>query len=229
LPIGWEIDDDGRPGVVVACDPLLRQMAEAGADRALVVLAPKKWDIAELLGDGERVGLDLAYLVVRESPSTAHTVARALPHVDGATVLFGFPDLVLRPRDTLRLLAERYAAGDADVVLGLFPTDDHALFDMVEIGDRGAVQRIVIKPGETDLRLTWLAAVWGASFSDYLAEWVVSGRASEVEAGREPYVGDVVQAAVTEGLAVVGVEIPGGGYVDVGAPGAAAPVGPSPA
>jgi glucose-1-phosphate thymidylyltransferase len=194
-------------------------MAHAGAERALVVLAPGKWDVAELLGDGERVGLDLGYLIVRDSRSTAHTVARALPHVGDANVVFGFPDLVLRPDDALRRLADRHAAGEADVVLGLFPTQECALFDMVETGGDGAVTRIVIKPAETDLRLTWLAAVWGSRFSAFLGEWVAAGRVEEVEPGREAYVGDVVQAAVEAGLTVVGVEVPGGGYVDVGAPG----------
>lgn len=71
LPIGWELGPNGRPRAVVACEPLLRQMHRAGASRAFVVVGTGKWDVPAFLEDGERVGLDLAYLVIENSPSTA--------------------------------------------------------------------------------------------------------------------------------------------------------------
>lgn len=216
LPIGWELGPDGSPRAVVACEPLLRQMRRAGVTRGLFVVGNGKWDVPAFLADGERVGLDLAYLVIDDSPSTVHTVARACRHLGDGTAVFGFPDLILRPDDALAAIVDRHYVGDADVVLGLFPTDDPSRFDMVETDGDGAVRRIVIKPAQTDLRLTWLAAVWGARFTAFVDEWVAAGRAHEIE--REAYVGDVVQAAIAAGLAVVAVEVPGGGYDDVGVP-----------
>jgi glucose-1-phosphate thymidylyltransferase len=222
LPIGWGEGPDDRPRTVVACEPLLRQMCRAGVSRALVVLGTGKWDVPAFLGDGARVGLDLAYLVIDDSPSTAHTVARASGHLGDATIVFGFPDLVLQPADALELLVARHRAGDADVVLGLFPTNDPSQFDMVETGSEGVVRQIVVKPAATNLRSTWLAAVWGAAFTAFVQEWVTVGRAAEAAPAREAYIGDVVQAAVVTGMRVVGVEVPGGAYDDVGAPGSLA-------
>lgn len=219
LPIGWERGPNGRPRVVVACEPLLRQMRRAGAGRAFVVVGGGKWDVPAFLGDGDRVGLDLAYLVIEDSPSTAHTVARACRHLGDATTVLGFPDLVLQPADALGVIVDRHRVGDTDVVLGLFSTDEPSLFDMVEMDDESAVRRIVIKPPATNLRLTWLAAVWGGRFTGFLNEWVAAARPAEAAPGRELYVGDVVQAAIAAGLTVVGVEVPGGGYEDIGVPG----------
>ena len=91
LPIAWETDPAGRSRALVACEPLLRQMRLAGAMRAFVVVGNGKWDIPAFLGDGDGVGLDLAYLVIADSPSMVHTVARACPRLGTATVLFGFP------------------------------------------------------------------------------------------------------------------------------------------
>jgi len=194
-------------------------MHRAGASRAFVVVGTGKWDVPAFLGDGERVGLDLAYLVIANSQSTAHTVARACRHLGDATTVLGFPDLVLRPDDALGVIVERHRVGDADVVLGLFPTEEPSLFDMVEMDDESTVQRIVIKPPATNLRLTWLAAVWGDRFTKFVNEWIAASTSAETAPERELYIGDVVQAAVTAGLGVVGVEVPGGGYDDIGVPG----------
>jgi len=218
LPIGWELGPSHKPRAIVACEPLLRQMHRAGVVRALVVVADGKWDVLAFLGDGQCVGLDLAYLVMADSPSTAHTVARACPHIGDVTTVFGFPDLVLRPDDALSLIVDRHSVGDADVVLALFPTDDSSLFDMVET-DGETVREIVIKPPATNLRLTWLAAVWSVRFTEFVNAWAAAGSSADATPGRELYIGDVVQAAIAEGLAVVGVEVPAGGYDDIGVPG----------
>lgn len=220
LPVGWELGPGGHPHAVVACEPLLRQMRRAGAARAFVVVGSGKWDVPAFLGDGQRVGLDLAYLVIDDSPSTAHTLARACRHLGEATVVLGFPDLVLSPDNALEVVVDRHRVGDVDVVLGLFPADDPSLVDMVETEVNGAVRRIAVKPRATKLRLTWLAAVWGARFTQFVDEWMAARSSAEAAQEREVYVGDIVQAAVAAGFAVVGVEIPDGGYADFGVPGA---------
>lgn len=216
LPIGWEVDMEGRPRALVACEPLLRQMRIAGARRAFVVVGSGKWDIPAFLGNGEGVGLDLAYLVIADSPSTVHTVARACRHVGEATVLFGFPDLVLRPDDPFAPIVDRHRDGGADVVLGLCPVDEPSLFDMVEM-DGETVRRIEVKPVATSLHLTWIVAVWSATFTAFVEDWLGT-RGGEAPSGRELYMSDALLAASTAGLAVVGQEVRGGGYDDFGLP-----------
>jgi glucose-1-phosphate thymidylyltransferase len=214
LPLAGPPGGDGR--VRVACDRLLEGMRAAGAERAYVVVGDGKLDIPAYLGDGSTCGLDLAYLTVERSPSTIATVDRAFAFVRDELVLFGFPDILFEPVDALARLVERQRENGAAVVLGLFPAARPEQVDMVDVDDAGRVRRIVIKPAETTLRLAWILAVWTPELTRFLHE----GRAAVEESagGREPYVGDLVQAAIDAGLAVDSVSFPDGSFVDVGTP-----------
>ncbi|CAA9210298.1 MAG: Glucose-1-phosphate thymidylyltransferase [uncultured Acidimicrobiales bacterium] len=210
LPVGI---GDGPGTARVACDPLLEAFASAGVRRCVMVLGHGKWDVPAFLGDGSRVGLDLAYLTVRESPNGPTTLDRAYEHVRGCRVVFGFPDILIGPSDLFDPLVQMQEEGGADVVLGLFPAADPSLVDMVELDDDGRVRAVLPKPEQTSLRYTWLVAVWGAAFTELLhdgAPWAADGR--------EVYVGDVINAAVRSGLTVMGSVVPDGHYLDVGTP-----------
>jgi glucose-1-phosphate thymidylyltransferase len=196
---------------------LLRQFALAGVSRAFVVLDEHKWDVARYLGDGHELGLDLAYLTIRRSPSTPATVDRAFEHVRDATVALGFADILFRPDDAFGRLLERLGETSADAVLGLFPADRPERVDMVEAAGSGRVRRILIKPDRTELELAWIAAVWSPAFTIYLHQRLADGtdRGSD---GRELYLGDVFQAAVDDGLHVDSTTFPDGRFRDIGTP-----------
>jgi glucose-1-phosphate thymidylyltransferase len=214
LPLGAPPGGDGR--IRVACERLLEGMRVGGAKRAYVVVGDGKLDIPAYLGDGSIAGLDLAYLTVERSPSTIATLDRAFAFVRDELVLFGFPDIVFQPVDALARLAGRQSETAAAAVLGLFPAARHEQVDMVDADEAGRVRRIVIKPAETALRLAWILAAWTPEFTRFLHE-----RRPALEAragGREPYVGDAIQAAIDAGLTVDSVAFPDGSFVDVGTP-----------
>lgn len=204
-----------RPGVTrVASHCLLELMATAGVRRCYVVIGDGKWDIPAFLGDGDAVGVDLAYLTISNSPDTPSTLDRARRHVRGCAVAMGFPDVVLAPADALARVARRYDSSDADAVLGLLPATDPTLADMVEVDAEDRVKAVVPKPSRTSLELTWMLAVWGPTFSDYLHERVVA----KPDTATELYVGDVLQAAIDDGLDISGEVIADGRYRDIGTP-----------
>lgn len=205
----------GGPRVRVACAALLEGFVAAGVDRAFVVLGQGKWDIPAFLDEGAPAGLALAYLTIRRSPSTCHTVDRAFPFTRGAMVAFGFPDIVFEPVDALGHLRAHQEATGADVVLGLFPAERPEKMDMVDTDTTGRVRRVVIKPARTRLRDTWILAVWTPAFTEFLHERMAKGGG---QAGRELYVGDLVQAAIDEGWRVDGLGIADGRYRDIGTP-----------
>jgi glucose-1-phosphate thymidylyltransferase len=214
LPVG--IDGAGRR-LETAAGRLLRQLAVGGVGRVFVVLDEAKWDVARYLGDGSELGLDVAYLVVRRSPSTPGTVDRAFAHVRESTVAFGFPDILLRPDDTFARMLHRLGETGADAVLGLFPADRPEKVDMVDVDRAGRLRRIVVKPERTELELAWIAAVWSPAFSSYLHDQLAAG--AQAEGGkRELYVGDVVQSAARDGLHVDTVAFPDGAFRDLGTP-----------
>ncbi len=193
------------------CEPMLEHLAAAGIRRGYFILRPGKWDIPAYL-DGLDLDLELAYLTIADSPSVAHTLDRAHAFVRSSRVALGFPDILLRPETSFDSVLEHQEETMADLVLGLFPTREPWKADMVELDDSGLVRRLVIKQRECDLRLTWAIAVWTPYFTDYLHRHVGAWREGE----RELWVGDVIQAAIEEGLEVQTVAFPDGDATDLG-------------
>jgi glucose-1-phosphate thymidylyltransferase len=205
LPIG------GEP----VAGKLLRACAAAGLARALVVTRPEKRDIVEALGDGSRWGLPVVYRFLARSRSVPDTLAQGLCDEREAEIVLGFPDVLYQPPGALTTLVREFARRAADdVLLGLFPTDRPDKADMVAV-DGGRITELRVKPGPCELRWTWLLAVWRPSFSRLLIE-AVACQPAEFE--RELQVSDVLSAAIAQGLAVGGIEFPGGSHLDIGTP-----------
>jgi dTDP-glucose pyrophosphorylase len=218
FPVAWSVGEDGAPRPRVAAEWLLRGFQAAGARRAFVVLRDGKWDIPACLGDGERFGLSLAYLLMRWPHGQPFTLDAAHPFLGEETVLFGFPDILFQPEGALDALARRVEGGGADVALGLFPAHRPEKMDMVETDATGRIRRIEIKPRETVLTDTWILAAWARSFSDFLHGFVEKRLEQEETQAAELYLGDVFREAVEAGLRVEGVRFPDGDYIDIGTP-----------
>lgn len=202
------------------CEYLLEALVAAGVRQAYVILRPGKWDIPEHLGALE-LDIDLAYLTIPDSPSVVHTLDRAFPFIQDRRVALGFPDIVFQPREAFQRVLERQQATGAQVVLGLFPTDQGHRSDMVEMDAEGRARRIVVKQPGTELRFMWSIAIWTPRFTDYLHRFLERSVAfPQAENGRrrELFVGDVVQAAIDDGLEVQTVVFAEGSILDVGTP-----------
>lgn len=220
-PVGFRATDGAgdRPALrpKVACHYLLERMVTAGVGRAYIVLGDGKWDIPAYLGDGAVAGVDIAYLTLRRSPGVPYTVDRAHRFVADSRVAFGFPDIIFEPADAFSALLEHQDASAAPVVLGLFPTDQPDKMDMVELaGSR--VRRVVVKPGRSRLRHTWIIAVWTHEFSGFLHGLLGSAEPARGRAPAELHLGHVLQAAIDSGLRVDGVVFGAGTYRDIGTP-----------
>ena len=214
-PIGSRATDDAGQHQSVVCEHLLRKMRTAGVSSIYVILREGKWDIPAYLGDGSKAGLQLAYLMMGLPYGTPYSVDQAFPFVRQATVALGFPDMLFGPEDIFTTLLEHQQASGADVVLGLFPADRPEKVDMVELDDDGNVRQIVIKPRHTDLRDTWGVAVWAPTFTDFMHEFLTLHQKTAA-VKTELFVGDVVQAAIKNGLRVHGVKVSEQPFLDIG-------------
>lgn len=207
-----------RPKVV--CEYLLERMGLAGVSKAYIVLREGKWDIPAYLGDGQQLDMQLAYLMMGVPFGVPYTLDQAYAFVDRATVVFGFPDLLFQPDDAFVHLLEKQATTGADIVLGLFPSDQPSKMDMVERDSEGKVRAIVIKPVRSELRYAWTTAVWGPVFTrfmhDYLSRCHPTATDDGATAESELFIGEVIQAAVGNGMAVESVAFPHGRCVDIG-------------
>jgi len=220
-PIGFRSVEGGRslrPKVV--CHYLLEKMRRAGITQVYIVLRAGKWDIPAYLGDGAMLDMNLAYLMMRLPFGAPYTLDQAYPFVQNALVAFGFPDILFQPDDAFVQLLNHQATTKADVVLGLFPVAQPHKWDIVDWDDDGRVRRILIKPPQTHLRHTWIIAVWTPVFTRFMHEHLSALQKAREYASeqKELFVGDVIQAAIGDGLRVEGVLFPHGSCLDIGTP-----------
>jgi glucose-1-phosphate thymidylyltransferase len=228
FPIGFHSSgeaQDRRPKAV--SQYLLEAMRSAGVCKVFLVLRAGKWDIPAYYGDGAQMGMNLAYLLMGHPFGTPYTLNQAYPFVQDKVVALGFPDIIIQPEDVFTPLFDRLTSSQAEVVLGLFPTDRPQKVDMVELDKQGQIHSIVIKPLETTLRYTWLTAVWTPIFTQFMHDFLIASQPEDNPQQllgdkhkniRELFVGDVIQAAIEQGLRVEGVPFPDGSYLDIGTP-----------
>jgi len=226
-PVGfWPVGKDRSLRPKVVCHYLLERMRLTGVTKAYIVLRQGKWDIPAYLGDGTMLNMHLAYLMMRLPFGAPYTLDQAYPFVQDALVVFGFPDIIFQPDDAFAQLLAWQAAAEADIVLGLFPAYQPQKMDMVELDDDGRVRQIVIKPHQTHLCYTWIIAVWTPVFTRFMHEYLATiQKANEQDAvdnnaseQRELFVGDIIQAAIHDGLQVDAFLFPDGTYLDIGTP-----------
>jgi glucose-1-phosphate thymidylyltransferase len=226
LPIGSLSGGADQRRLKVACQYLLESMRAGGINKAHLILRAGKWDIPAYLGDGSITGISLSYLLMRLPYGVPYTLDQAYPFVENSIVALGFPDIIFEPMDAFARLLDRLSATKADVVLGLFPTDQPEKADMVEFQESGEIQSITIKQRRTGLRYAWILAVWTPVFTRYLHEFVSADleRAEQNRvakggsAARELFISDVVQGAIKSGLRVQSEVIPEGAFLDIGTP-----------
>ena len=217
-PIGfrYQSDDSLRPKVV--SHYLLEKMRLAGISKAYFLLRPGKWDIPAYFGDGSLVDMHLGYLVVRLPFGVPYTLDQAYPFIKNAIIAIGFPDILFSPNDTFKRLLARLAAGSADVVINLLPFENPQKGGMVDFDSEGRVRLIVEKPNQSDLRYSWCAAVWKPTFTEFLHQYLATIETERSQPRREIPIGDVIQAAIDNGLRVEAELFEGKPYLDIGTP-----------
>lgn len=207
------VDVGGRPVI----SHLLERLATASVGRVLIALREGKWDIPATLTGDLLHGLAPAYVIVGDTPSPAHSIAPALRFAADDVVTLAFPDVIFQPQDALARMLDRLEAHPADIVLGLFPSSLPERVDMVEIDVDGRVVDIVIKQPDRGLHYCWSLAAWSPVFTSYLLERLPADSEAAPTTG-EFQIGNVIRAAIADGMAAAAVVFDEGGILDVGTP-----------
>ena len=201
---------------------LLEQMQKGGVRRAFFVLRKGKWDIPSYYGDGAEFGMDLGYLVARLPHGPAYTLDQAYPFVGGMNIAFGYPDILFGPHDAFVRALKRLADTRSTLVLGLYRIYNPREWDMVEADKNGRVYALHRRLGKTKLKWGVVFAVWTREFTNFLHKYLAVPRTEAQQPGRglpaELTVGDVMQAAIREGLMTQSVIFPRHDYLDIGTP-----------
>jgi glucose-1-phosphate thymidylyltransferase len=207
------VDLGGRPVI----SHLLERLATASVDRVLIALREGKWDIpATLVGDTLH-GLAPAYVIVGDTPSPAHSIAPALRFAADDVVTLAFPDVIFEPRNAMARMLDRLEYERAEIVLGVFPSSLPERVDMVEIDLDGRVTDIVIKQPDRGLRYCWSLAAWSPAFTTYLLDRLPADAELAAITG-EFQIGNVIRAAIADGMPATSVVFDVGGILDVGTP-----------
>ena len=227
FPVGFEdIMHNGKLYPKVAAHYLLEKIRLAGVEKTYFVLSKGKWDIPAYFGSGSIVNMALAYLITELTYGVPFTIDSAFPFLESKRVLFGFPDILFKPHDSYTRLIERMNARKADIVLGLFLADKPEKMDMVDLKTDGTIQDIHVKPLWTNLKWTWIIAVWNHVFTEFMHEFVCNYLQNNLAAKKElaekkfkeVFVGDVIREAIGSKLKVDQVMFPQGKYIDIGTP-----------
>ncbi|SLM49893.1 putative Nucleotidyl transferase, Glucose-1-phosphate thymidylyltransferase [Nitrospira japonica] len=228
LPI--ECVRDERSGLArpkVASEYLLDKFRAAGIAKAFWVIRSGKWDIPNYFRDGASMGMSMAYVVISDSLGPPDTIDRAYPLVSRYRIAFGFPDILFGPSDVYARLIQRQERTGAAVVLGLHRIAEVRTWDMVETDEDGLVRRIEMKPASTMLSYGWGCAVWTGVFTEFLHRFLRSPETTRDfsrltskanDPGGDVAMGVVLQAALTAGIPVQSVHLPGESPLDIGTP-----------
>jgi len=226
LPCSKEIlpyrEASGRVSVLSA--NLLHYFSLAGIQKALFIIRKGKWDIPEYFGDGRQLGIDLGYLITGQNNGTPYTLNQACAFVSNRIVALGFPDIILEPENAFAELKQKFITGHSDIIMGVVPSKDYLKSDMIGFDDSGKICEIVIKQNRPDLKYSWFAALWRPTFTifmhDYLEQLTQSGSQGKISQPdglhREVFVGDVILAALRNGLRVDHHIFTEGYYRDLG-------------
>jgi glucose-1-phosphate thymidylyltransferase len=210
--------DAGSRGArpMVVSQHLLENLRHAGIRKAYFVVRHGKWDVPAYWGSGSEIGLDLAYVVLTQSPGVPYTIDAAYPFVRDAHVAFGFPDIICHPPDAFASVRARLEEADADVVVGVFPVASPAACDGVVLRADGTIEDIEIKLPSSAPRLSWCLAMWSPRFTEFLHEHL--RRRGDGTDAPELSAGHVLRASLQEGFVLHSVVFEDGGYLDVGTP-----------
>ena len=97
---------------------------------------------------------------------------------------------------------------------------------MVDLNTDETICDIQIKPVQTNLKWTWIVAVWNFSFTQFMHDYV-RHHLNTIATGnggltgydhREIYLGDVIQEAIGSELKIDKVMFNQGTYIDIGSP-----------
>jgi glucose-1-phosphate thymidylyltransferase len=184
--------------VPVANKPVLfygiEAMANAGIHDVGIIIAPETGEeIRIAVGDGERFGVRITYIVQDEPAGLAHAVLTAEPFLADSPFVMYLGDNLLQ--GGIEDLVQAFRSGEPDALILLTPVPDPEQYGVAELHD-GAVVRLVEKPPEPQ---TNLALVGVYMFTSSVHD---AARAIEPSARGELEITDAIQHLVDQGQRV---------------------------
>ncbi|HEX5984213.1 MAG TPA: sugar phosphate nucleotidyltransferase, partial [Solirubrobacterales bacterium] len=134
--------------VPVANKPVLfygiEALVDAGVKEIGIIIAPETGDeIRETVGNGERFGAEITYIVQDKPAGLAHAVLTAEDFIGSSPFVMYLGDNLLR--DGLRNLVSTFTEHEPDALILLTPVDDPQSYGVAEL-DGEKIVRLIEKP-----------------------------------------------------------------------------------
>lgn len=128
----------------------INDMVEAGITDIVIVVGWKQHAILDYLGSGERLGVDLTYVVQEERNGLAGAVKAAEHVLDREEFAVVLGDNYVDDKRALKELIEFHEERGFDATIGTFEPDDVTSYGVIDPGEDNRVAGMVEKPGEEE-------------------------------------------------------------------------------
>ena len=208
LPVHYQFVKESeyvRPKLLI--EHSLEAFSLAHVDDVFIVVPEWKPEIMRYLEDGEKLGHNIAYLYNSKALGLADALLSGYPWLHNKNTCFAMPDTVFSPSTAFVDIIRMLEVKKADLVLGVFPTDEAQHFAPVEFDENGRVLNIWEKPATPKFDNAWGIAVWTERFWEYFKK-------QNLEPGTS--ITETFHNASKDGLNVYCVYFENGWYKDIG-------------
>ncbi len=168
--------------------------------------------IRQYFGNGEKLGLKIAYVKQAEILGTGNAVSVVEPYVDGDFVLV-YGDLLFAS-DAVKNMLQCYESDKTDAVMAVVPVEKPESYGIVELENEKAVKRIIEKPalGEAPSNLA------NAGLYVFSKEVFDKLRQTKASIRGEWELTDALSLLIKDKKRVLATQITKGDWVDIGKP-----------
>ena len=202
--------------IKVAGKPILEHCVDAlkscGLTEITIVTHYMGDTIRQYFGDGEKLGVKIAYVEQAEMLGTGNAVSAVEPYVDGDFVLV-YGDLLFAP-DVIKNVIHSYETEKPAAVMAVVAVEKPESYGIVELENEKAVKRIIEKPAPNEAPSN-LANAGLYVFSKEIFNKIKQTRAS---IRGEWELTDALSLLIENKKAVLASEISEDDWVDIGRP-----------
>lgn len=134
--------------IPIANKPLLlhglEHLVNVGIKELAIVLGPIKDEIKETFGDGSDFGIDITYIEQPQPKGLAHAVMLARDFLGGDPFIMYLGDILIE--QGLKPLIDTYQNEGSDCVICTTQVDNPSEYGIVEMNQKGNIDRLVEKP-----------------------------------------------------------------------------------
>ena len=202
--------------IKVGGKPILEHCVDAlklcGLTEIVIVTHYMSDAIRQYFGDGEKLGLKIAYVEQAEMLGTGNAVSAVEPHVDGDFVLV-YGDLLFAP-DAVKKMVHLYETEKAAAVMAVVPVEKPESYGIVELENEKAVKRIIEKPasGKAPSNLA------NAGLYVFSKEIFSKLKRTKASVRGEWELTDALSLLIKDKKTVLAAELSKGDWIDIGRP-----------